>query len=213
MSALSTRLRRFYGSHPLHLLAMVAGVALAGYIAFTFKPATLWNPQAWWQSIAVWLAAAIIFHDLVLFPLYAVADRLLGIATRRRRRRSSGQLRVPVLNYVRIPTLGSGLSLLMFFPGIMKQGSATYVAATGQTQEVFLGRWFLLTAAMFSASALCYAIRLVLGHRRFSGVDNRARQNNDRPASEWAGSTVFKTEHRFGSRETPKALPRNEKQR
>ena len=182
MSALSTRLRRFYGSHPLHLLAMVAGVALAGYIAFTFKPATLWNPQAWWQSIAVWLAAAIIFHDLVLFPLYALADRLLGIATRRRRRRSSGQLRVPVLNYVRIPTLGSGLSLLMFFPGIMKQGAATYVAATGQTQEVFLGRWLLLTAAMFSGSAFWYAIRLVLGHRRFSGVDNRARHNNDRPA-------------------------------
>ena len=183
MSVLPARLRRFYGSHPLHLLTMVAGFALAGYIAFTFKPATLWNPQAWWQSIAVWLAAAIIFHDLVLFPLYALADRLLGIATSRRRRRPRGQLRVPVRNYVRIPTSGSGLSLLMFFPGIMKQGSATYVAATGQTQQVFLGRWLLLTAAMFTGSAFLYATRLVLAHRRLSGVDNRAMQNTDPPAN------------------------------
>ena len=57
---------------------MAAGFALVGYILVTFKLATLWNPQAWWQSIAVWLAAAIIVHDLALFPLYAFADRLLG---------------------------------------------------------------------------------------------------------------------------------------
>jgi hypothetical protein len=161
MSVLGARLRRFYGSHPLHLLTMVAGFGLVGYIVLTFKPATLWNPQAWWQSIGVWLATAIIFHDLVLFPLYALADRLLGVATKRRRR-PRGRLRVPVRNYVRIPTLGSGLSLLMFFPGIMRQGSATYVAATGQTQQVFLGRWLLLTAALFTGSAFLYAIRLML---------------------------------------------------
>ena len=50
----------------------------------------------------------------------------------------------------------------MFFPGIIRQESATYVAATGQTQQPFLGRWLLLTAAMFIASALLYTIRLVL---------------------------------------------------
>jgi hypothetical protein len=173
MSVLRSRLRRFYGSHPLHLLTMVAGFALAGYIVFIFKPATLWNPQAWWQSIAVWLAAAIIFHDLALFPLYALADRFLGIATRRRQRRPRSQLRVPARNYIRIPALQSGLSLLMFFPGIMRQGSPTYVAATGQSQQVFLGRWLLLTAAMFTGSALLYAIRLVLARRRPGGVDTR----------------------------------------
>jgi hypothetical protein len=183
MSVLLARLRRFYGSHPLHLLTMVAGFALAGYIAFTFKPATLWNPQAWWQSIAVWLAGAIIFHDLALFPLYALADRLLGIATWRRRRRTRGQLRVPARNYVRIPALGSGLTLLMFFPGIIRQGSATYVAATGETQQVFLGRWLLLTAAMFTGSALVYAIRLALARRPISGVDSRATQPTRRPVN------------------------------
>jgi hypothetical protein len=174
MSGLLARWRKFYGSHPLHLLTMAAGFALVGYITFTFKPATLWNPQAWWQSIAVWLAAAIIIHDLALFPLYALADRLLGIATRRRRHRPRGRLRVPTRNYLRTPALGSGLTLLMFFPGIVKQGAATYLGATGQTQQPFLDRWLLLTAVLFAASALLYAFRLVLARRRTSDVDDPA---------------------------------------
>jgi hypothetical protein len=168
MSVLLARLRRFYGSHPSHLLTMVAGFSLAGYIMFTFKPSTLWNSQAWWQSIAVWLAGAILLHDLALFPLYALADRLLGMAAKHPGRRRRGRSRVPARNYVRIPALGSGLALLMFFPGIVQQGSATYVAATGQTQQAFLGRWSLLTASMFIFSALLYAIRLVLAHQRAS---------------------------------------------
>src|SRR5262245_11192752 len=86
MSALLDPLRRFYGSHPLHLLTMTAGFGLAGSIVFTVNPAALWNPQQCWQSIAGWLAAAIIFHDLALFALYALTDRLLGSAARRRRR-------------------------------------------------------------------------------------------------------------------------------
>jgi hypothetical protein len=180
MSALLAWLRRFYGSHPLHLLTMTAGFALAGYVLLTFRPATLWNPQAWWQSIAVWLAAAIVFHDLALFPLYALADRLLGITAKRRPRRL-GQLHVPVGNYVRIPAVGSGLTLLMFWPGIVRQSSTTYLAATGQTQQPFLGRWLLLTAAMFGASALGYAIRLLLTYRRVSDGNEPAAQTTDRP--------------------------------
>lgn len=174
MTSLLARFRRFYGSHPLHLLTMAAGFALAGYVLLTFKPATLWNPHAWWQSIAVWLAAAIIIHDLALFPVYALADRLLGIATKRRRRRPRGQPGVSARNYLRIPALGSCLSLLMFFPGIIRQGSATYLAATGQTQQPFLGRWLLLTAAMFIAGALLYAIRLVQARRRAIAIDEGA---------------------------------------
>jgi len=182
MSVLLARFRRFYGSHPLHLLTMVAGFSLAGYILFTFNPKALWNPHAWWQSIAVWLVAAVIFHDFALFPVYALADRLLGIAARRQRRRRRGQLRVPGRNHVRIPTLASGLTLLMFWPGIVKQGSATYSAATGQTQQPFLGRWLLLTAVLFSASAFGYAVRLVLAHRRVQDVTNQADQDTDQPA-------------------------------
>ncbi len=153
--------RRIYGSHPLHLLTLVAGLALFGYVIATIKPTTLWNPHTWWQSIAVWFAAAIVAHDLVLFPVYALADRLL-FATGAERRPSA---RVPVLNYIRVPAIGAALTLLVFLPGIIKQGAPTFKAATGLTQDVFLGRWLLLTAAMFAISAVCYAIRLMTsGH-------------------------------------------------
>jgi hypothetical protein len=152
------RFRMLYGSHPLHLLTMASGFALLGYVLVTFKPATLWNPGTWWQSIAVWFAAAVIGHDLLLFPAYALADRILAGGT--------GRVRPKVLarNYVRVPALGAGLTLLMFLPGIIEQGAPTYQAATGQTQQPFLGRWLLLTAAMFALSAVVYTVRIAVSH-------------------------------------------------
>jgi hypothetical protein len=162
MRAALNRFRDLYGSHPLHLLTLIAGFALFGYVVATVEPVSLWNPGRWWQSIAVWFAAAIIAHDLVLFPLYALADRLLLSGSRMPRR----NLPVSAVNYVRIPALGAGLTLLVFLPGIIEQGARTYFAATGQTQEPFLGRWLLLTAAMFATSAVIYAARSALVRRR-----------------------------------------------
>jgi hypothetical protein len=156
-----------YGSYPLHLLTMAAGFALLGYIVATIKPMTLWNPHSWWQSIAVWFAAAVIAHDLLLFPIYALADRILWA---RAGRRPVRHLPVSVRNYLRIPALGSGLTLLVFLPGIIRQGASTYLAATGQTQQPFLGRWLLLSAAMFLTSAIVYLWRLALADRGSSRV-------------------------------------------
>lgn len=162
MPRLASRFNAIYGSHPLHLLTMVSGFALLGYIVATFRPATLWNPGTWWQSIAVWFAAAVIGHDLLLFPLYALADRV--VSTRAKKRR--GNPKVLARNYIRVPALGAGLTLLIFLPGIIEQGGGTYRAATGQTQQPFLGRWLLLTAAMFAVSAVIYAARLAAARRR-----------------------------------------------
>lgn len=156
------RFRAVYGSNPLHLLTLVAGFALFGYVLATVKPVTLWNPNTWWQSILVWFAAAIIAHDLVLFPVYALVNRVLVAANRIRPR---AQTSVPVLNYVRVPAMGAALTLLVFLPGIIKQGAPVYAAATGQTQEPFLGRWLLLTAAMFAISAAAYGVRVALARR------------------------------------------------
>jgi hypothetical protein len=162
MSRFSARFAAIYGSHPLHLLTMLSGFALLGYILATVKPATLWNPGSWWQSIAVWFAAAVVGHDLLFFPLYALADRALSVG----RRSARGRPKVLARNYIRVPALGAGLTLLVFLPGIIEQGGPTYQAATGQTQQPFLGRWLLLTAAMFGMSAICYTIRLVAARRR-----------------------------------------------
>ncbi|MBO0864099.1 MAG: hypothetical protein J2P16_03400 [Mycobacterium sp.] len=153
-----TRWRDRYGSHPLHLVTMAAGFALLGYLLVTVKPTTWWNPHSWWQSIAVWFAGAVVAHDLVLFPIYALADRVLGVVPARRRG-------VSARNHIRIPALGSALALLVFLPGIIRQGAPTYLAATGQTQQPFLGRWLLLTATMFTASAVVYLIKLGAARR------------------------------------------------
>lgn len=163
LSRLLARFRNLYGSHPLHLLTMSAGFALLGYVVVTAKPSTLWKPEgAWWQSMAVWLAAAFIAHDLVLFPIYSLADRILGSPAARRHRRPP---RVPIRNHLRAPVMGSGLLLLIFFPDIIRQGAPLYLEDTGLTQQPFLGRWLLLTAAMFATSALVYATRLIPAHR------------------------------------------------
>ena len=168
MSRLATRFRAVYGSHPLHLLTMLSGFALLGYILATFKPATLWNPGTWWQSIVVWLAAAVIAHDLLLYPLYALADRALF--ARIGRGGAPSHANISARNHIRVPALGAGLTLLMFLPGIIEQGAPTYQAATGQDQQPFLGRWLLLTAAMFAVSAVGYATRLAVARRRAAGT-------------------------------------------
>ena len=164
MSRLATCLKAMYGSHPLHLLTMLSGFALFGYILATFKLATLWNAATWWQSIVVWLAAAVIAHDLLLFPLYTLADRALFARTGRTA--AARQPKVSGRNHIRVPALGAGLTLLIFLPGIIEQGAATYHAATGQTQQPFLGRWLLLTAVMFAVSALGYLTRRAVARRR-----------------------------------------------
>ncbi len=163
MRAALDRFRAVYGSNPLHLLTLIAGFALFGYVLATIKPSTLWNPATWWQSILVWFAAAIVAHDLVLFPIYAFVDRILFAGTRIHR--PGREPSVPVLNYMRVPALGAGLTLLVFLPGIIKQGAFTYFTATGQTQDPFLGRWLLLTAAMFAISAAVYGISLATARR------------------------------------------------
>jgi hypothetical protein len=136
--------RELYGANPLHLLAVLGGLALAGYAAL----GTLTNPA--WPAMLLWFAVAIVAHDLVVFPLYALGDRLLGAA-------QPG----PAVNYLRVPLLGVGLTLLVFFPGIVEQGSATFRAATGLDQAPYLSRWLLLSAAMFAASALVFVVRSV----------------------------------------------------
>jgi hypothetical protein len=177
MRRLTARFAAFYGSNPLHLLGTVAAWALAGYALTVLGPHALWNSKVWWQSIAVWFVAAVISHDLILFPLYALADRslmaALAMVRNRRAGPSHGVPRVSPLNYLRVPTLAAGLSLLLFFPGIIQQGKATYSAATGQSQEPFFGRWLLLVAALYGFSALAYATRLAVAGRRRKSIDNQ----------------------------------------
>jgi hypothetical protein len=57
------------------------------------------------------------------------------------------------------------LFVVTFVPGIIRQESVTYMAATGPTQQPFVGHWLLLTTSMFIANALLDTIQLVLARR------------------------------------------------
>ncbi|MEV0705466.1 hypothetical protein AB0I53_47190 [Saccharopolyspora sp. NPDC050389] len=150
---------RGYGASPLHLLVLLVCFAITGYVAFQ-----LWREPLLIRML-VWFAAAIIVHDLVLFPLYALADRSLTAAVRTRRA-AAERPRVSPLNYIRVPAMGAGLLFLLFLPGIIQQGAPTYLAATGQTQAPFLVRWLVLVLCLFAASALAYAVRVGRDHLR-----------------------------------------------
>ena len=143
---------RFYGAHPLKLLVLLGCFALAGYAALHVAT------DARWPRILLWFCAAVVAHDLVLFPLYALVDRVAHTAIRALPR-PDGAAAVPLVNHVRLPLLGSGLLFLLFFPGIVQQGARAYLTATGKTQEPYLGRWLLLCAGMFALSAVGYAAR------------------------------------------------------
>lgn len=145
-----------YGANPAHLLLLLACLALAGYAAsfLLHDPALL--------TLLAWFVGAAVVHDLVLFPLYAGADRALVRHLPR------------LVNYVRVPLLGAGLTFVLFLPGIIRQGGATHLAATGLTQEPYLARWLWLVLGMFAASAVLYGLRLLVGLTRAGVTGARA---------------------------------------
>ncbi len=71
------RLARWYGANPLHLLALLGCFALAGYAAAQLVKS---HPLA----VAVWFLGAVVGHDLLLMPLYSLADRSAPAAIRHR---------------------------------------------------------------------------------------------------------------------------------
>jgi hypothetical protein len=143
------RFRSWYGDGPLHLLALLASVAVAAYAAVRLVPD---NPL----GITLWFIAAIVGHDLVLFPLYAIADRALP---RGRRRAPSGRPQVPWINHVRMPTALSLLLLLVWAPLIFGL-TGIYEPITGTPLAGYVERWLAITAALFVLSAVSYAWRL-----------------------------------------------------
>jgi len=117
------------------------------------------------ERIAIWFVAAVVAHDLVLFPLYALADRSVAVALSWRTSRR-GTFAVPAVNHVRLPVLASGVLLLIFFPAILQQGDATYLRASGlHEQTTYLDRWLLITGGLFLVSAAGYAARVALAAR------------------------------------------------
>jgi hypothetical protein len=136
------RFRALYGSSPLHLIALVASLAVTAYAALKIAE----YDTAF--EIALWLVGAALVHDFVLFPLYTLLGLLAG-GNRPRR----------ATNFVRVPAMLSGLLFLMFAGLICSLSPDTYESATGLQPTPYLERWLAITAILFLASGLLYALR------------------------------------------------------
>jgi hypothetical protein len=174
----SKRFTRIYGGHPLHLLALMTCFAFVGYVVSIVGTHELWHGHKWWQTILVWFVGAIVLHDMLLFPLYTLADRSLGAGWRAATGRlPETHVRIAPLNYLRVPLLASGLLFLLYFPGIIEQGSRTYSRATGLTQGPFLSRYLLIIAALFGLSAVSYAMHTLRSNARSNGNGASAEES------------------------------------
>lgn len=161
MTGIIGRIRRWYGAHPLHLLALLAAFALAGYAVRAVVAAGRW------QIVALWFLVAIVGHDLLLFPLYSLADlslrRLLPGRTGSTDPAAPNGVanpQPPVINHVRVPAGFSLLLLLVWFPLILRVSSPHYRQASGLSAAPYLWRWLAVTGVIFLASAVSYALRL-----------------------------------------------------
>jgi hypothetical protein len=101
-----------------------------------------------WMRIAIWMVAAVVLHDLVLFPLYSGLDRGARLL-----------LRGAAVNYVRIPAGLSLLLLLVFFSTIAGKGAGAYRAVSGRSFDGYFTRWLVVTVALFGVSGLIYLVR------------------------------------------------------
>jgi hypothetical protein len=149
-------LRRHYGDGPLHLVLSAACLAFAGYLVWTVLPA----PNS--VRILVWIAAAAAVHDVVLWPLYTVLDRILRQTDRSRRGLHAS---VPLINHIRVPAVLSAVMLLISFPLVLRHSEPAYHTASGLTEQPYLGRWLLLTGSAFAVSAVIYLARFLRTRR------------------------------------------------
>ncbi|MFF3456874.1 hypothetical protein ACFYXH_21570 [Streptomyces sp. NPDC002730] len=147
--------RARYGASPLHLLLVLCSFALAGYAGIRL----LDGEEPW--MVVVWFVGAALLHDLVFLPLYTLTDRA-ALTVLGRRREPAAEGNPPMwgwTNYVRVPVYLSGVLLLTYFPLILGQVD-NFTAYTGLPDDVFLGRWLLITAVLFGLSALLLLARM-----------------------------------------------------
>ncbi len=150
-------MRRFiswYGAGPLSLLTMLACFALAGYAAAELVPNNA-------IGIPLWFIGAVIGHDLLLMPLYTLADRS---ATAVLRHRQPATATVPWVNYLRIPAGLSGLLLLIWFPLIFRL-PRRFPDTTTLSLDPYLWHWLGITGVLFLLSAAALALRLRTSRR------------------------------------------------
>jgi hypothetical protein len=144
--------RRSYGAGPLHLVAVLATLAVAAY-AFSRIYAVIGDPD----RVVLWLGGSIVAHDLLLFPLYGLAGVIAAAALAPHGRHS--RLGLAALNHLRAAALLSGLLALVWFPLIAAKAPGTFARTSGLDVGVYRERWLIATAVLFGGSALLLVVR------------------------------------------------------
>jgi hypothetical protein len=137
-----------YGAHPAHLLAVLAGTALA---VVALGP--LLEERR--GDVLGWFVGSALVHDALLLPLYVGLDAVLVALWRRR------PGRVAWINFARLPLAISGILFLVWSPLITRQAEQ-YAGATGRSTDPYLGRWLAVSAALAAASFACWLLRRVV---------------------------------------------------
>ena len=133
---------RRYGASPLHLLAHLALLPLAAWALLRVLDLNT-APR-----VLLWLAGAIVAHDLVLLPFYSLLDRAAA-------RAAPG----PGVNYVRVPAGLAALLGLVFLGEISGRSDPALARASGQALEGSLARWLIASAVLFALAAALYLVR------------------------------------------------------
>jgi hypothetical protein len=139
---------RRYGANPVHLLAHLALLPLAAWALLQVLDLDTAG------RVLLWLAGAVVAHDLVLLPFYSLLDRVAA-------RAAPG----PAVNYVRVP---AGLALLLglvYLGEISGRSDAAFRRASGLAYEDSLARWLIASAILFLLAGALYLWRAYPGSR------------------------------------------------
>ena len=134
-------MRARYGASPIHLLAHLILLPIVGWALLSvldFRAAS---------NVVLWFVAAVILHDLILLPAYSGLDRLARFA--------AGD----AVNHIRVPAGLSLLMLLVFWSTIGGKGDGAFHYVSGLNYEGYLGRWLLVSAALFAISGAVFLVR------------------------------------------------------
>ena len=143
------RFKDRYGAHPAHLLLVLASFALAGYASVQLLAHRSIH-------VGVWFLGAAVVHDVIVLPIYVLADAAAVSLWRR----MPGPRGAPWLNHLRFPTAVSLLLLLVFLPEVTRRRTALTGNSTLSTQP-YLSHWLAIVAILFGVSLVWYVIRVV----------------------------------------------------
>jgi hypothetical protein len=138
-----SRFAQRYGASPVHLLAHLA---LLPFAAWALLQIFAINGTG---RILLWLAGAVIAHDMLLLPAYSLLDRAAQRVA----------ARGPAVNYVRVPAGLSLLLALVYLPQLTGSGEQAYRHVSGLGFDHSLERWLLATAALFALAGILYLVR------------------------------------------------------